>query len=174
MATLTTTFQLLATLGGEDKRLDVLARKLPNITLCPLDSTIILAENMPSTSPVTLWTHGNHNTNTTQVETFKFLAVVADPDFENATALPIDLEITSTRNGSTTMDKRVVRIDRNNPYILGSSVAGQGVSEASDSTDLFTTIAAATPPRITRIRARNPNGVSAGANNVKLRTLILG
>ncbi len=172
MATLTTTFQALASIGGEDKRIDVIARKLTTITTSPADSTTIITENMASTSPVALWTHANHNTSTTQAETFKFLAIIADPDFENASALPLDVEITSTRNSSTTMDKRVVRIDRNNPYIIGSSVAGQGVSESSDSTDLFTTIAAATPPRITRVRVRNPNGSSAGANNIKVRLVI--
>lgn len=177
MATITTALTMNATIGGEDWRVSM-NRSLAGITQKLSDSVITLAENQASTSPTTLWGSAYHGAATNPIpETFKAAVLIVDPDGENTASLPINVEIASTRHNSTTVDRYTHRLTREEPLILSSSMSGQSISEVGDGTDLFALLSGTAPtnvPRITRIRAHNPNPAASGANNVKVRLVVLG
>ncbi|MGI2905403.1 hypothetical protein [Tolypothrix sp. VBCCA 56010] len=176
MPTVTNVLTTSTTIGGEDLRIS-LNRTLAAITQKVSDSVITLPEGQASTSPTTLWAAATHGVATNpQPETFKLAVLIVDPDGELPTSLPIDVEIASTRHNSTTVDKVVREVRRETPLLIGSSVSGQSISEVGDGTDLFALLNGTTPtnpPRVTRIRARNPNPAASGANNVKVRLVVL-
>jgi len=177
MPTLNTVLAMNVSLGSEEKRID-LSQKLTGVNQVLSDSMLTLAEAQASTSPSTLWAAAAHGAAANPIaETCKVVVILVDPDSENAASLPIDVEIASTRHNSTTTDRVVRRVTRETPLLISSSISGQGVSEVGDSTDLFAALNGTAPinvPRITRVRARNPNPVASGANNVKVRCVVLG
>lgn len=105
-------------------------------------------------NPVTMWdaTVGGNPA------TFKYMAIVVDPDNTNATALNMDVEI---RVGTTVL---TFQVDRNMPLVF--------TMQAADTTLPTGTTALAST--INRVRVRNNNvvGSPAGANNLTCRVLL--
>lgn len=172
MASLLTTIQSLITIGGEDKRIDVLEAELTGCTEIVADVTRYLVENAVTTY-ATLWQDSQHATAVNPLaETFKKAIIVVDPSLANASVLPCDIEIASTQHNSTTIDLRVFRIDRTAPFIIGSISSG---ASQTDNGGLFAAIISGGTNynRITRIRARNPSTLSAGATHLTVRALLV-
>lgn len=160
-------------IGGETKAADILRDHLTAYTEVIQDSMVTLAEGQAAGSPTTLWQSASHGSAVNPLpEQFAFGLILPDPGATQGSVLPIDIELTATRNNSTTVTDLVGvrRITREKPIILGTSLCGLD----------FTNIGSVATPgtvfaHITRIRARNPNsaGATAGANNCPVRLVLL-
>lgn len=153
MATLTRENNFRVTLGGESARVDVLRSAL-SVTQKIHDAMVNVPAGATGTL-VTLWQSAAHGVQTNPLpEQFSWGMILVDPDSGGAAVLPLDIELASTRNNSTTVTvmNQILRCDRNRAVELPNSLTG------ADITNIGTVASPGTAfDHFTRIRARNPN-----------------
>lgn len=152
MATLTTFYEILASLGAESKRL-YLERSLASVTTCVADVTRSIAKD---DTEVTLWQGDQHGQSNPTAE-FTQAVVVCDPDnaLTQDQTLYLELGMTDDAGSVTTLVFGLTR--SGGPFVLHAQAVGGTVSEASGSD----------PERITRIKITNPS-TNASAEVVRL------
>lgn len=164
-------FRALIALAGGNTGFD-LVRTLASLGPTSVyENEVVLAEGQLVGAATTLWTGSGHGTSGVSTSLFSLAALIVDPDEDNASAIPIDVQLFSTIVGSGTVKNWTHRITREVPLILGSPLAAMHQAAAADG---LTNVAGATPEVISRIDARNPNAaIGDSSNDVRVRLLVI-
>lgn len=164
-------FRALIALAGGNTGFD-LARTLASLGPTSVyENEITLPEGQLVAAVSTLWTGTGHGTSGVSTSLFALAAVIVDPDLNNASSIPIDIQVYSTIVGSGTTKNWTHRVTREVPLIIGSPLAA---THQVTATDALTNVAGATPEVISRIDARNPNAaIGDSSNDVKVRLLVI-
>lgn len=152
------------TLGGERIEWE-LERTISSLTEKVADVVRTLTAAAATSAPTLLWQDSAGTNGATQhavatnplVSPFTCGLLMLDPDAAQSAAYSVSVELAATRHNSTSIDLRTYRVSKAMPLFIPSSIISNAYT--SDVTTGFADIdlADANYPRITRIRAHNPN-----------------